>query len=111
MAKKLRMFVTAHERDEDGSPTGRSQTFGPNDDMSKSENAWAVRAITNPDVWEGDGGGDEAVTFSDPGNSGPASVEMAEGEDTRPTAKEADQGGTDGDKPAARSTRSQRGRQ
>ena len=106
MAKKLRMFVTAHERDEQGNPTGRSETFGPNDTLP----AWAEKAITNPDVWEGDGG-DEAVTFSDPGNSGPASVEMTDGEDERPTATEADQGGAqDAEARSARSTRRSSGR-
>ncbi|MEU4570837.1 hypothetical protein [Micromonospora sp. NPDC023956] len=48
MAKKLRMFVTVHERDGDGNPTGRSGTFGPDDSLP----GWAQAGITNPDVWE-----------------------------------------------------------
>ncbi|MEU8371212.1 hypothetical protein [Micromonospora tulbaghiae] len=87
MAKKLRMFVTAHERDEQGNPTGRSETFGPGDTLPE----WAEKAITNESVWEGSE--DESPVFSDPGNSGPRSVEMVAGADERPTASEADQGG------------------
>ncbi|MEU1240049.1 hypothetical protein ABZ388_06790 [Micromonospora parva] len=56
MAKKLNTYVHAVEvavDDKGNRSVARSATFGPDDDMSKSENAWAVKAITNPDVWEG----------------------------------------------------------
>lgn len=83
MAKKL--ATTVHVADDNGT----MHVFGPGDEVP----GWAEKAITNPDVWEDSGSGDESVTFSDPGNSGPSSVEMTDGEDTRPTAKDADQGG------------------
>ena len=91
MAKKL--TTTVHVPDENGT----MHVFGPGDEVP----GWAEKAITNPDVWEGSGG-DQAVTFSDPGNSGPASVDMTDGADERPTAKEADQ--------ASKSTRRSSGR-
>jgi len=47
MARKLSTFVTVHERNDEGEPTGRSETYGPNDTLP----AWAEKAITNPDVW------------------------------------------------------------
>ena len=93
MVKKL--ITTVHVADDNGT----MHVFGPGDEVP----GWAEKAITNPDVWEGDGG-DEAVTFSDPGNSGPASVEMSGGVDERPTAKEADQA------PASKITRQRSGR-
>jgi hypothetical protein len=52
MARKLKTFVTAHERDDKGELTGVSGTFGPDDDLSKPENSWVEKAITNPDVWD-----------------------------------------------------------
>ena len=56
MVRKLSTFVTVHERNDKGEPTGRSETYGPNDTLP----AWAEKAITNPDVWadtEQDAGG------------------------------------------------------
>jgi hypothetical protein len=100
MAKKL--TTTVHVPDENGT----MHVFGQGDEVP----GWAEKAITNPDVWEG-AGGDKAVTFSDPGNSGPSSVEMTDGEDTRPTATEADQGGAqDAEQRPAKSTRRSSGR-
>ena len=52
MAKKLKTFVHAVERDDKGALTGRSGTFGPDDDLGKAENTWVEDAITNPDVWQ-----------------------------------------------------------
>lgn len=57
MAKKLNTFVHVVERDENGNTTN-SGTFGPGDDLSKPENAWVEKAITNPAVWDDDGEGD-----------------------------------------------------
>jgi len=45
---KLNTFVHVVSTAEDGSQ--QSGTFGPADDLP----AWAAKAITNPDVWEGD---------------------------------------------------------
>ncbi|GIF14792.1 hypothetical protein [Actinoplanes teichomyceticus] len=50
MARKLRTFVTVHERDDKGELTGQSGTFGPADKLPD----WAAKAITNPDVWDGE---------------------------------------------------------
>ncbi|WP_346536952.1 hypothetical protein [Micromonospora sp. DPT] len=97
MARKLN--TTVHVADDNGT----MHVFGPGDEVP----GWAEKKITNPDVWEGDSG-DDAVTFSDPGNSGPASVEMTEGEDTRPTAKEA--GSAPASDAPAKSTRQRSGR-
>jgi hypothetical protein len=51
---KLKAHVHAVEVDSAGKQTGRAQTFGPDDDLSSSENEWALAAISNPDVWDGD---------------------------------------------------------
>lgn len=48
MARKLNTYVHAHAVDKDGNV--QSQVFGPDDDVP----FWAQRAITNPDVWEGE---------------------------------------------------------
>lgn len=48
MARKLNTYVHAHAVDDKGNV--QSQVFGPDDDVP----AWARRAITNPDVWEGE---------------------------------------------------------
>jgi hypothetical protein len=49
MAKKLNTYVHAVQRDDQGNVTN-SGVFGPDDDLS-GDNAWATKAITNPDVW------------------------------------------------------------
>jgi hypothetical protein len=59
MAKKLKLFVHAVERDEQGNTTN-SGVFGPDDTVP----AWARKAITNPDVW-GDGEDDTDDTEGD----------------------------------------------
>jgi hypothetical protein len=51
---KLKTYVHAVELDSDGKQTGRAKTLGPDDDLSASENKWALAAISNPDVWEGE---------------------------------------------------------
>jgi hypothetical protein len=61
MARKLNTFVTVHRRDDDGQLTGESRTVGPDDDLSKPENAWVEKAISNPGVWA-DGEDDEPAT-------------------------------------------------
>jgi hypothetical protein len=71
---KLSTYVTVH-RSEDGT----SHTFGPADDLP----SWAEKAITNPDVWDGDppahvAGGDEGGSTppedsGEPPRSGPGS--------------------------------------
>lgn len=48
MARKLNTYVHAHAVDDKGNV--QSQVFGPDDDVP----AWARKAITNPDVWEGE---------------------------------------------------------
>jgi hypothetical protein len=58
MVKKLNTYVHAVERNDKGEVTN-SAVFGPDDDLSKPENAWATKAISNPDVWD-DGQGDKA---------------------------------------------------
>jgi hypothetical protein len=55
MGWKLNTYVHVAEVDSAGKPTGRAATFGPADDMSAEENAWAVARIGNPDVWESEG--------------------------------------------------------
>lgn len=60
MTKKLNTYVHAVARDDKGNVTNTG-TFGPDDDLSKPENAWVADAVTNPDVWEDqDGKADEA---------------------------------------------------
>lgn len=54
MAKKLTTYVHAVEHDDKGKLTGRSGSFGPDDELPD----WAAKAITNPDVWEGTEAGD-----------------------------------------------------
>jgi hypothetical protein len=44
----LNTFVHAVELDDKGQQTGKAGTFGPNDDVP----GWAVKSITNPDVWQ-----------------------------------------------------------
>jgi hypothetical protein len=51
MAKKLNTSVHAVERNDKGEVTN-SGVFGPDDDLSKPENTWVEKAITNPDVWD-----------------------------------------------------------
>ena len=51
MAKKLATYVHVVERDDEGNTTNQG-VFGPEDDLSKPENAWVEKAITNPDVWQ-----------------------------------------------------------
>lgn len=51
---KLKSYVHAVELDGKGHQTGRAQQFGPDDDLSAPENEWALAAISNPDVWDGD---------------------------------------------------------
>ena len=51
---KLNTYVHAVEVDAKGARTGREAVFGPDSDMNAPENEWALAAITNPDVWEGD---------------------------------------------------------
>lgn len=58
MSKKLNTHVHVVERNDKGELTGKSGTFGPDDDLSKAENAWVEPAISNPDVWQ-DGTVDE----------------------------------------------------
>ncbi|MFI6819726.1 hypothetical protein ACIBJE_02090 [Micromonospora sp. NPDC050187] len=64
MARKLSTFVHVHERGEDGNPTGRTEVFGPNDDLPD----WAVRSINNPNVWADSQ--DAAQADANPGGSG-----------------------------------------
>ena len=45
--RKLKMYVTVHEKDAKGNIDGESFTFGPGDDLPE----WAEAAIENPDVW------------------------------------------------------------
>ena len=47
---KLKTYVHVVERDDKGNVTNEG-TFGPDDDLSKKENRWVAKAITNPDVW------------------------------------------------------------
>lgn len=54
MARKLNTFVHAVERDDKGNTTN-SAVFGPNDTVP----GWARKAITNPDVWDGEDGDEE----------------------------------------------------
>lgn len=65
MPKKLNTYVHVVERDDTGNQTNAG-TFGPNDTVPD----WAVRAITNPDVWAQDGD-DE-----DPGPDPAANTEL-----------------------------------
>jgi hypothetical protein len=61
MAKKLKTFVHAVERDEQGTTTN-SAVFGPDDTVP----AWARKAITNPDVWDdGEDDGDDDGDLSE----------------------------------------------
>ena len=53
MARKLKTYVHVVERDDKGNQTN-SGTFGPDDDLSKPENSWVEKAITNSDVWKDD---------------------------------------------------------
>jgi hypothetical protein len=69
MAKKLKVHVHAVERDDQGNTTN-SGTFGPDDDLSKPENAWVEKAISNPDVWE-DGQDDEPAAQPEPARRSP----------------------------------------
>lgn len=58
MAKKLNTYVHAVERNDKGETTNQG-VFGPDDDLSKPENSWVEKAITNPDVWDDGQRGDE----------------------------------------------------
>lgn len=49
MARKLTAYVHVVERHDDGS-YGRQAQFGPGDAVPD----WAIAAITNPDVWDGE---------------------------------------------------------
>lgn len=59
MARKLNTYVHAVERDDKGNTT-QSAVFGPDDDVP----SWAQKAITNPDVWDGEA--DEPTTLEAP---------------------------------------------
>jgi hypothetical protein len=63
---KLNTYVTVH-RVEDGT----SHTFGPDDSLP----GWAVKGITNPDVWDGDApaSADEPDSGGEPPRSGKGS--------------------------------------
>ncbi len=50
MSYRLKTYVTAVEQGGEG----RTGTFGPDSDLSAPENAWALAAINNPDVWDGE---------------------------------------------------------
>jgi hypothetical protein len=52
--RRLNTYVHAVELDDKGQQTGRQGSFGPDDDLSKPENAWVAKAITAPGVWDGD---------------------------------------------------------
>jgi hypothetical protein len=66
---RLNTSVHAVELDANGALTGREAVFGPDSDINAPENEWALAAITNPDVWEG-----EAPPKQDP----PAAAESGE---------------------------------
>lgn len=63
MPKKLNTYVHVVERDDDGNQKNAG-VFGPDDTLP----AWAVKAITNPDVWaEGsDDDSDEEIAVERP---------------------------------------------
>lgn len=71
MGNRLNGYVTVHRLDEAGGVT-ESVTFGPGDDLP----AWARDAITNPDVWEEDGGSDPAAPSGVGGSAGGDSSEL-----------------------------------
>ncbi len=48
MPRKLNTYVHAHAVDDKGNV--QSQVFGPDDEVP----SWAQKAITNPDVWDGE---------------------------------------------------------
>lgn len=50
MTYRLSTFVTAVEQ----GGKGRTGTFGPETDLSAPENSWLLKAISNPNVWDGD---------------------------------------------------------
>ena len=52
MPRKLNTYVHAVETNDKGEITNQG-VFGPDDDLSKPENRWVEKAITNPDVWQG----------------------------------------------------------
>ena len=68
---KLNTFVHVVELDSEGRQTGRAAVFGPDDDLP----GWAVKAITTPDVWDGDApaGADEPDSGGEPPRSGKGS--------------------------------------
>jgi hypothetical protein len=61
-AWKLNTYVHVVERDSAGGLTGRSDTFGPADEVP----GWAVIAISNPDVWESHGNRSALPSAPDP---------------------------------------------
>lgn len=71
--RRLTTYVHAVERDDNGT-TLQSGTFGPGDDVP----GWARKAITNPDVWDGqDDEPSEPERLSRPTKAGPGSSEKA----------------------------------
>jgi hypothetical protein len=82
--RKLNTFVHAHTVDDTGNI--QSQTFGPDDKVP----AWAQKAITNPDVWDGeddtpadteDDGGVKEPPRGGPGSSADAWRKFLESKD------------------------------
>lgn len=81
MARKLNTYVHAHAVDKDGNV--QSQQFGPDDEVP----SWARKAITNPDVWDGEDDEESEESAESaavkqpprkgPGSGGPAWVEFA----------------------------------
>jgi hypothetical protein len=53
VAKRLNTYVHVVEKNDKGEITNQGQ-FGPDDDLSKPENAWVEKAVENPDVWADD---------------------------------------------------------
>lgn len=66
MPKKLNTFVHVVARDDDGNEV-HNATFGPDDKLP----AWAVKAITNPDVWA-EGSNDEPEPVAEDNEELPA---------------------------------------
>lgn len=61
MPKRLNTFVHVVDRDADGNEL-HNATFGPDDKLP----AWAVKAITNPDVWADGSDDDEEIAVERP---------------------------------------------
>lgn len=67
-AWKLNTYVHVVERDSAGGLTGRSDTFGPTDEVP----GWAIVAISNPHVWESEGNRSALPSAPDPESGSPA---------------------------------------